>query len=78
MEQQILKIPTLKTERLILRRLKKTDIEDFIKIRADERLYVYQNGILPKDYIGYVEELNKIIDVYNFGLIKQDYLKERL
>ncbi len=65
MEQQILKIPTLKTERLILRKFKKTDIEDFIKIRADERLYVYQGGISPKEREGYVEDLNRFIECYN-------------
>lgn len=61
-----LKVIKIETERLILRRYKKTDLPAYIEFRANEKLHTFLPTKVRPDIDGYAGSLNKIIKRYNY------------
>ena len=56
---------TIETERLIIRKFKITDAEDFIDFRKQKELYTYMNDHSHKTYDEHIKDLSRIIANYD-------------
>ena len=74
------RIPTLKTERLILRKIKKTDIDDVYEYASDPLVPKYllwsehKTKEYTKDYLKYLSKLYKQRKFYDWGIIYKEKL----
>lgn len=61
-----LRVKNIETERLILRRYKKSDLPAYIEFRANEKLHTFLPTKVRPDIEGYAGSLNRIIKRYNY------------
>ena len=72
--KRFIKIPTLKTERLTLRRIKRTDISDVFEYASDKRVSTYllwsphESPSFTKRYLSYVDYRYKKGEFYDWGI----------
>ena len=58
-------VNTIETERLIIRKFKIDDAEDFIDFRSQKELYTYMNDHSHKSYDEHIKDLSRIIANYD-------------